>query len=112
MPRFTKTYDDLIGMAESYGVESNALFIAAARQYELQQQVIEKIRKEIIEADEATTTKEYVKGRENVCVHPLIQQLPKHLDSANRTLQTMLDIITKLGREQPKSDKLGEFLNG
>lgn len=105
------TYADLLRMAKSYGVEKNALFVSAAKQYELQQEVLDMIRKTLRDENQTTTTKEYVKGRENVCVHPLIQQLPKHVDSANKTLATMLDIIQKLGTPPTSGDKLGEFLN-
>lgn len=105
-----KSYADLLKMAKTYGVDKNALFVSAAKQYELQQQVLDMIRTALADS-EMTTTKEYVKGRENVCVHPLIAQLPKHVDSANKTLTTMLDIIQRLGHEPQTGDKLGEFLN-
>ena len=106
-----KTYNELMRMAKKYGVEKNALFVQAAKQYELQQHVLDMIRSELAAEGETTTTKEYVKGRENVCVHPLVAQLPKHVDSANKTLATMLNIIQALGQEKPAGDKLGEFLS-
>ena len=56
MAKVTKTYDDLLEMAKSYGVDRNALFLAAAKQYDLQQRVIEML-KEGIEDGEMTTKK-------------------------------------------------------
>lgn len=104
------TYADLIELAEKYGVSNNALFVSAAHQYELQSQILDMIRASLIDGGETIVTKEYVKGRENVCAHPLIQQLPKHIDSANKTLATMLDIVQKLGTPPAVGDKLKEFL--
>ena len=103
------TYDELLALAHDYGVENNALFVAAAKQYQLQQEVLEMIHATLQEDGEAVTTKEYVKGRENVCVHPLVAQLPKHVDSANKTLSTMLDIVQKLGRLASSEDGLNAF---
>lgn len=102
-------YENLIEMAEEYNVADNTLFLAAANQYTVQQSVIETIKKQLDDDGSATTTKEYVKGRENVYVNPLIKELPKHSDSANKTLATMLDIITKLGHKTEKESALAKF---
>lgn len=98
-------------MAEEYGVEDNALFLSAAKNYQTQKKLIDRMS-ECIEHDETIVSKEYVKGRETLTAHPLVQQLPKHIDSANKSLSTMLDIITKLGEKQSPGSKLGTFLNG
>lgn len=105
----TTTYSKLMRLAQEYQVESNALFVAAARQYEIQSQVIDMIRDQLNSDGSAVSTKEYVKGRENVYANPLIKELPKHSDSANRTLQTMLDIINKLGRPIKEESALSAF---
>ena len=99
------SYSKIIKMAEAYGVADNALFIAAANQYTLQQRVIENIKKALDEEESLVLTKEYVKNRANAYANPLIRELPKHSDSANKTLNTMLDIINKLGHEPaPKKE--------
>ena len=103
------SYAKLIKMAEAYGVADNALFIAAANQYTLQQRVIENIKKALDEEESLVLTKEYVKNRANAYANPLIRELPKHSDSANKTLNAMLDIITKLGHE-PKEEKKQDTL--
>ena len=51
-------------------------------------------------------------GQEKVETNPLVAQLPKYNDTANKTLGVMLDIIQKLGTAAPVGEKLGEFLNG
>jgi len=107
----TKSYRELLAMARDYGVEDNALFLSAAKNYELQKKVIDRISA-CIENDEAIVVKEDNKGRETLAAHPLIKELPKHVDSANKSLSTMLDIISKLGDRKSIGDKLSEFLNG
>lgn len=100
MPKVRNTYDELMALAKRYGVDDNALFIASAEQYAIQSEVIKGIRDALAEEDSLMTTKEYIKGRLNVYSNPLIKELPKINDSANRLLNTMLDIILKLGHEK------------
>ena len=105
------TYDELLALAHDYGVENNALFVAAAKQYQLQQEVLEMIHATLQEDGEAVTTKEYVKGRENILAHPLLKEIPKHSDAANRTASQILDIIIKLGHKKPVGSKLEGLMN-
>ncbi len=104
-------YNNLMLMAKAYGVAENPLFQAAAHQYQVQQILIDKIRRELSSEKTLCVEKEYVKNRENTYVHPLIKELPKHSESANRTAQTMLAIITQLGKEPPAGSKLEAFKN-
>ena len=96
-------------MARRYGVEDNALFLAAAEQYSLQQHVISLLKAGIDEG-ELTTQKTYISGQQNDYAAPLVKELPKHSDAANRTAQVILDIIVKLGRQQDE-EKDGLELN-
>lgn len=107
-------YDEIMEMAKEYGVEENALFISCANQYALQQDVIEKMKQSLDDEDNCTVEKEYVKGRANLCINPLVKELPKHSDSANRTLATMIDIINKLGHkpEQKSESLLSKLMAG
>ena len=102
------TYEQLLELAKEYGVESNALFLNAAKQYELQMQVITMMR-DAIDGEALTCEKTYLAGEKNTYANPLIKELPRHADSASKTLQTMLDIITKLGRKQEKESALSRF---
>ena len=110
MARKGKTYSDLLKLAKTYGVEKNELFVQAAEQYSVQALVIKQIKAALEEEDGLLTSKEYVKGRENVYTHPLVRELPKHADSANKTLATMLEIITKLGKPPAPEGKLAEMM--
>ena len=92
------TYEELLRMAKQYGVDQNALFLAAAKQYDLQQRVIAMLNAGI-EDGELTTSKTYIAGQSNDYAAPLVKELPKHSDAANRTAQVILDIIVKLGQK-------------
>lgn len=109
MARKSTTYSKLLKMAKDYGVDKNAMFVQTAEQYDVQMRVIQSIKDELDSEKNLTTSKEYVKGRENVYANPLVKELPKHADSANRTLQTMLAIIEKLGRPPEPKDRLTEM---
>lgn len=104
-------YKQLMELAVAYGVDQNALFVAAAAQYQTQQLIISKIKREIAAAKTLTTQKSYVADKENTYVHPLVKELPKHAESANRTAQTLIDIITKIGTTPKQTSELDEFNN-
>ena len=89
-------------MAKQYGVDQNALFLAAAKQYDLQQRVIEMLKAGIEESD-LVTSKTYISGQANDYAAPLVKELPKHSDAANRTAGIILDIIVKLGQKQDET---------
>jgi hypothetical protein len=97
-------------MAEQYGVRDNVLFVSAASRYAGQMEMIGKIQEDlsanglIFEVIGST-------GQKKIEAHPMVAQLPKYNDTANKTLGVMLDIIGKLGTPAPAGDKLGEFLS-
>lgn len=103
MAKIATTYDELLKMARRYGVDQNALFLAAAKQYDLQQKVIALLN-EGIEDSDLTTKKTYIAGQKNEYAAPLVKELPKHSDAANRTATVILDIIVKLGTK-PTEDE-------
>ena len=111
MAKKLTTYDDLLKMAKNYGVDQNALFLAAAKQYDLQQRVIEMLKAGIEEGD-LTTQKTYISGQANDYAAPLVKELPKHSDAANRTAGIILDIIVKLGKPPAEEKGLELDLDG
>ena len=107
--RAVTTYRRLMAFGKIYGVAEEEDYKAAAKTYAEQAQLIASMRTQLAE-DGMTVEKEYVKGRANVCVHPLVQEIPKHVDSANRTLGLINDIIVKRGKAKPQEeDALSEF---
>lgn len=105
-----QTFSELMALADRYQVADNAMFVSAANQYALQQEVIQSIR-DSIASENMTVEKTYLSGNPNLYANPLIKELPKHSDSANKTLAMMLDIIVKLGKERADETRLERFLN-
>ena len=104
------SFDEIMALAESYGVKDNVLFVSAADRYASQIKIIEKMQDNIGEGLLMKTVGSM--GQEKVETNPLVAQLPKYNDTANKTLGLMLDIIQRLGTTAPVGDKLSEFLNG
>ena len=104
------SFDEIMKMAEQYGVRDNVLFVSAASRYAGQMEMIRKIQEDL---DKRGLTFEVTgsQGQTKVEAHPMAGQLPKYNDTANKTLGVMLDIIARLGTAAPAGDKLGEFLS-
>ena len=109
MAKKKMTFDEIMDLAELYGVKDNVLFVSAAQRYAGQIKVIEEIQNNLSEGLLIKSTGSM--GQQKVEANPLVAQMPKYNDTANKTLGVMLDIIEKLGTEAPAGDKLGEFLN-
>lgn len=103
------TFNEIMRLAQTYGLENNQLFISCARQYDLQQKVIQSIR-DAIEQTSLTTEKSYVKDVTNVYANPLVRELPKHSDAANKTLAMMLKTIEVLGKKKAETKSRLEAL--
>lgn len=102
--------ESILEMAEQYGVSDNALFLQTLKNYETIQKSIEGIDQIVNQKEDLTISKEYVKGRENLYLHPAIKELPKQIDASNKTLDKMLDIIEKLGNKRSEDD-FTKFIN-
>lgn len=104
------TVKKLLALGEKYKVAQEEDFIQAARTYVEEARLIAQMRAQL-KADGLTVMKEYVKGRENLTAHPLIAEIPKHVDCANRTLQSMANIIDTRGEkpEKTEEDDLTQF---
>jgi len=110
MAKKKMTFDEIMILAESYGVKDNILFVSASRRYAGQLEMIEKIQDDLRQRG-LMIEKLNTNGDSVPIANPLAAQLPKYNDTANKTLGVMLDIIGKLGTAAPAGDKLGEFLN-
>ena len=104
------SFDEIMELADQYGVKDNVLFVSAAERYAGQMDLIRKIQADLAEQglifEVIGST-----GQKKIEAHPMASQLPKYNDTANKTLGVMLDIIQRLGTAAPAGDKLGEFLN-
>ena len=107
----TKQANEILRIAEESGAQSNFFFVTTFKRYQVQLNILNDLEKALKE-NGMLVTKEYVKGRENAYINPLVKELPKHSDSSNKTLAMMLDIIERLGKKQEtKGSKLGELMN-
>ena len=103
------TFNDIMELADQYGVKDNVLLVSAADRYAGQIKIIQEMQESV--AGGLLMKSVGSMGQEKVETNPLVVQLPKYNDTANKTLSIMLDIIARLGTPAPAGDKLGEFLN-
>lgn len=103
------TFDEIVQLADQYGVKDNVLFVSVADRYVGQIKIIEEMQESV--ADELLIKTVGSMGQEKIETNPLAVQLPKYNDIANKTLGVLMDIIMKLGTSAPAGDKLGEFLS-
>lgn len=104
---------EILAIAEKHGVEQNFFFITTFKRYQVQLKILNNLEKTIQE-DGVLVTKEYVKGRENVYSHPAISDYNRTTDSANKTVTTLMKIITTLRSKDDdgsENDELLQFLS-
>ena len=104
MAKKKMTFDEIMEMAESYGVKENVLFVSASKRYAGQLDMIEKIQADLHDRG-LIIEKTNVNGDAVPIANPLTAQLPKYNEVANKTLGVMLDIIQKLGTN--RAEKVG-----
>ena len=104
---------EILELAKNYGVEQNLLFATTFERYQTQLQILDEL-KATIESDGFFIDKTYVKGRKNVYSHPAISDYNRTTDSANKTVVTLMKIITTLRDRQDggEPDPLLELLSG
>ena len=103
----------ILELAEQHGIEDNFFFMTTFKRYQVQIRILEELEN-TIQKDGILVTKEYVKGRKNVYSHPAMADYNRTTDSANKTVATLMRIITTLGNKSAgeKPDPLLEILAG
>ena len=101
---------EIIKIAEKYGVEQNFLFITTFKRYQVQLSILNELEQRIKE-DGSLVTKEYVKGRENVYTHPAIGEYNKTSTSANQTVATLIKIFKSMRSEEDDGEGEDELLS-
>jgi DNA helicase TIP49 (TBP-interacting protein) len=99
----------ILAIAEEYGVNSNFLFINTFKTYLVQIKILQDLEK-AINKDGTITTKEYEKGRENIYTHPAIREYNNTVNSANKTVTTLMKIIRGSKEEDSNSDEVDPLL--
>ena len=88
-------YRKMIAFGKIYQVEKEQDFIEAARIYAEEASLIDQMRDKIAE-DGLTVEKTYKTGSVEVA-HPLLSELPRHVESANKCLATIGTMIEERG---------------
>ena len=94
-------YRKMIAFGKAYQVEKEQDFIEAARIYAEEAGLIDQMRDRIAE-DGLTVTKTYKTGETEVA-HPLLSELPRHVESANKCLATIGNMIGERGAKKEKA---------
>lgn len=112
LARVRQKEQELLALAKEKGLECDYLFTTTMKRYQRQLRTLESLDEALENAD-VLVTKEYVRGRENIYVHPAITQFDKTSDSANKTVATLMRIIKNFGDgAKDESDPLMEMING
>ena len=101
--------NEILRRATEKGVSGNFFFVTTFKRYQVQMQILTQLENDIKETG-TTTTKTYVKGRENLCTNPAIAEYNKTSTAANSTVSTLIQIIDKLSEEQVKESKLFKLM--
>lgn len=105
--------DEILKLAEESGKQEDFFFTTTFQRYLVQLQILEELEQEIQNAG-TMVKKEYVKGRENVYTNPSINAYNRTVDSANKTVTTLLKIINGGTKKAVKEDDdvLLKLING
>lgn len=95
--------------AQEKGVRQNFFFVTTFKRYQVQMALLADLEKSI-KSIGTTVTKEYVKGRTNVCINPAITEYNKTATAANGTVSTLVKIVSAFSSDKEEKDELLEFL--
>ena len=88
-------YRKMLAFGKAYQVDKEQDFIEAARIYSEEAGLIDQMRDKLAE-DGLTILKTYKTGEVEVA-HPLLSELPRHVESANKCLSTIGGMIAERG---------------
>ena len=101
-------YKKMIAFGKIYQVENEQDFIEAARIYAEEAGLIDQIRDQI--AEEGLTVLKTYKTGDVPVAHPLLSELPRHVESANKCLATIGTMIEERGaKKQKPTRELDQF---
>ena len=96
-------------IAEKSGVQSNFLFLTTFKRYQVQLNILAELEKSL-KSDGVLVTKEYVKNRQNLYSHPAVAEYNRTVDSANKTVSTLMRIIRNFNVSDEDEDAEGDPL--
>ena len=96
-------YRKMIEFGKNYQVDKEQDFIEAARIYAEEAGLIDQIRDQI--AEEGLTVMKTYKTGDVPVAHPLLSELPRHVESANKCLATIGSMIGERGARVEKAER-------
>lgn len=109
-----KQASEILRIAEESGAQSNFFFVTTFKRYQVQLIILSDLEKSLKEHG-MQVTKEYVKGRQNLCSNPAIADYNRTTDSANKTVATLMRILKNYGvddSDREDVDPLMSIING
>lgn len=100
--------EQILEQAEKKGVQNSFFFYTTFQRYLTQLKILEDLKAKIAEIG-STVTKEYVKGRENICINPAITEYNKTATSANNTVTALIKIIDSIPSEDQGKSLIEEL---
>ena len=94
-------YKKMLKFGRVYQIEKEQDFLEAARIYSEEAGLIDQMRDRIAE-DGLTVEKTYKTGSQEVA-HPLLSELPRHVESANKCLTTIGSMVAERGARKEKA---------
>ena len=103
----------ILKIAEESGLQSNYFFVTTFDRYQTQLEILANLKK-AIEDEGMLVSKEYVKGRKNLYTNPAVMDYNRTVDSANKTVATLMRILKQFDAERAddETDPLLEMING
>jgi len=104
-----KMEKEIIKKAEEAGIENFYLFKTTFDRYQRLVRMCYDLE-QTCENEPLMITKEYVKGRENVYVHPVIRAYNQTVGAANKTAETLTKLISCFKEEEPEVDDIDPLM--
>lgn len=104
---------EILDQARQAGVSENYLFATTFERYSTLIRMCASLKEEFEKAD-VVVSKEYVKGRENVVLHPALRAYNTTAATANKTAESLMKLINAFDIKdgQHGKSKLMRALNG
>lgn len=113
-PTREKQAEEIKKLAEECGVQSNFLFTTTFERYQVQLRILDRLEAALDKETELKVTKQYSKEQKNEYANPLFREYSRAVDSANKTVGTLMRIIKNfnVGGEEEEEDPLMAAING
>lgn len=104
----------IIEYAEKSGSQTNFFFLTTFKRYQVQLNILTDLEKALAQ-EGMLVSKEYVKGRQNIYTNPAVAEYNRTVDSANKTVKTLMTILRNAGGGEDQGDEedpLMTLING